>query len=105
MASSTGPSASWKSSPGISCISRRGPSLASTRGVGWPASVSSNRPSWAKNGGTTFSHSVPALEGRRQRLDRFQVRICSGRPAAAMPLAAIAACAQARSAAGPPGRA
>jgi hypothetical protein len=36
---------------------------------------------WARNGGRTLSQSTPRLLGRRQRLDRFQLRTCSGLPA------------------------
>ena len=35
-------------------------------------------PSWAKNGGTTFSHAICPATGMRQTLDRFQLRICTG---------------------------
>jgi hypothetical protein len=37
-----------------------------------------------ENGGTTLSHSAPRLLGRRQRLDRFQLRTCSGWPSTAL---------------------
>ena len=52
-----------------------------------PARAASTRPSWAKNGGTTFSHAVCPATGMRQTLDRFQLRICTGVPASAMPCA------------------
>lgn len=43
----------------------------------------------AKNGGRTLSQSGPRLVGRRQRLDRLQLRICSGLPAGSMPFVAM----------------
>ena len=43
--------------------------------------------------------------GMRQTLDRFQLRICTGAPASAMPCLSRTDAAQARSSAGPPGSA
>ena len=51
-----------------------------TRGTASPASASSTRPSCAKNGGTTFSHTVCPPTGMRQTLDRFQLRTWTGAP-------------------------
>ncbi len=69
------------------------------------ASRSSTPPSWAKNGGTTLSQAAPPSTGRRQRLDRFQVRICRASAIRGVPRPSSAASAHARSAAGPPGQA
>ena len=102
---STGSSAPQWSWPATWASRIRGPSAAISGGTIAGSSRSSIAPSWAKNGGTTLSQAVPSAVGSCQMLDRFQVRPCTAGPVRSRPAAASAASAQARSAAGPPGRA
>jgi hypothetical protein len=46
------------------------------------------------NGGVSFSHTGPAAVGIRNMPDRFQLRICSGRPVGALPASRSARSAQ-----------
>ena len=57
----------------------------------------------AQNGGVTFSHTAPADVRRRQMLERFQVRTCTGAPVIETPRAASSSAAQSRSQPMPPG--
>jgi hypothetical protein len=101
----SGSSAKYRSLPTISASSMRPPSWLSTVGTHAPAMRARSAPSWAKKYGTTFSHTVWPSTGTRHRLERFHVRTCVGGAVGRSPRSAKRARAQARSAAGPPGRA
>ena len=89
----------------MSASSVRGPSVARTSGTRSAPRASSMAPSWARNGGTTLSQAAPSVLGRRQRLDRFQVRTWTAGAVRGIPASSSTASAHARSSAGPPGRA
>lgn len=102
----TGRGASHRSTPGNSSNRERCPSVASSKGTGAPSAANSriNGPSCAKKGGTDFNHAAPATVGIRHSADRFQDLCCSARPVGGVPRRRRMSSAQARSAAGPPGR-
>lgn len=97
--------ASNPSRPGRSRSRRRWSWAATSRGTASAQSRRRTHASWAKNPGTHFSQSLPRLPGDSrtgidQMHDKFQVRCCTGGPAASSPAADAACTAQSRSAAG-----